>query len=144
MIWILLAFISMVYKMSEATNKIKAMLDRLVMEQVVTLAEQVAPNALNGAQMGAGNVMHNANRLDLGRTAIVNRVRGGQIQMRKTVSQTQGYKIVDGGLVKMSPEEMRRRKFAAKISARKRRSMVAQIVRNRKISLRKRDSRFGS
>ncbi len=86
---------------------------------------------------------YDKNKITMGRFSIVNRVRGGQVQMRHLVAEAIGYKISDGKLVRMQPTERRRRKIAAKRSAIKRRSKVAQIVRKRGISLRKRKNRFG-
>jgi hypothetical protein len=80
----------------------------------------------------------------LGRVAIVDRIKGGQIQIRHLVNDTGGgYKIVDGQLVKMTPEEIRDRKRGARIAVRKRRSEAAQIDRNLHASLRKRETRLG-
>ena len=88
--------------------------------------------------------MDNRHHLSMGRVALVDRIRGGQLQMRHTVSEQTGYKILDGELVRMSPEEIRRRKRAARISALKRRGEEARILRNREISLRKREIRLGN
>lgn len=128
----------------KAKDKILKVLDTMSEQVVQDLIKEGATKIINESQqVGKNNIMFNANRLDMGRTAIVNRIRGGQVQMRKLVSQVQGFRIVDGSLVKMTPEEMRHRRIAAKISARKRAAIVSQIIRNRKVSLRKRDMRFG-
>jgi hypothetical protein len=84
----------------------------------------------------------NAHRTDMGKVAIVDRVRNGVIQIRKLVNETKGFKIVDGQLVKMTPEEIRARKRGAKIAVRKRRAELAQIKRNLLVSLRKRKVRL--
>lgn len=68
----------------------------------------------------------------------INRIRQGKIQKRVLVSRVHGYKVENGKLVKMSPQEMRHREIAQKKAARKRKSKVAQIIRKMKISLRKR------
>lgn len=86
---------------------------------------------------------YNKNKIAMGRFSIVNRIRGGKVQMRHMVSEAIGYKISDGKLIRMTPTEIRRRKIAAKRSAIKRRGQVAAIVRKRGISLRKRSMRFG-
>ena len=78
----------------------------------------------------------------LGRVAIVDRVRGGKIQIRKLVNLVAGYKIVDGSLQKMTPDEIRQRKRGAKVAVRKRRSEAAQIDRHLHISLDKREQRL--
>ena len=84
----------------------------------------------------------NPDHLVFGRLGLVNRVRGGKIQWRHTVSEATGYKILDGSLVKMTPMEKRRRKIGARIGARKRAAEISQIIRNRNISLRKRQQRI--
>lgn len=84
----------------------------------------------------------NNHRRDLGRVAIVDRVRGGKIQIRKLVNEVAGYKIVDATLQKMTPEEIRQRKRGAKIAVRKRRGEAAKIDRNLHISLDKREQRL--
>jgi len=87
---------------------------------------------------------YNKNNISLGKYSIVNRVRGGKVQMRRMVANAVGYKVLDGKLIRMSPVEIRRRKIAAKRSAIKRRSQIAAIVRKRGISMRKRKMRFGA
>ena len=86
----------------------------------------------------------NIHHITMGRMALVDRIRGGVLQMRHLVSEQAGYKILDGSLVRMTPQEQRRRKRAARISARKRRSKEAAIIRAQHLSLRKRAMRLGS
>lgn len=88
-------------------------------------------------------VTNDPHRRVIGRIALVDRVRGGKIQIRHMVTAAVGFKIQDGQLVKMTPQERRTRKRAARISARKRRGEQSQINRNTKISMRKRNARFG-
>jgi len=88
-------------------------------------------------------VNESEHRHDFGKVAIVDRVRGGQIQIRKLVNETAGFKIVDGNLVKMSPEEIRDRKRGARIAVRKRRGQEAKIERHMHASLKKREARLG-
>ena len=78
--------------------------------------------------------------LDEANWAKVNRVRGGQIQRRKMVSQRPGYRMQDGKLVRMSSMEKRKRHIAQMKAARKRKPMMARILRRRKLSLRRRQS----
>lgn len=86
----------------------------------------------------------NKNNISMGRFSVVNRIRGGKVQLRHKVAEAVGYKISDGMLVRMSPMEIRRRKIAAKRSVIKRRGKVAAIVRKRGLSMRKRNLRFGA
>lgn len=85
----------------------------------------------------------NKNSKQFGRMKIVNRIRNGKVQMRVVKSAVGGFKVVNGNLVRMSPLELRNRKRGAKISARKRKTEMAKILRNRKLSLQKRKARLG-
>lgn len=78
--------------------------------------------------------------LDEANWAKVNRVRGGQIQRRKMVSQRPGYRMQDGKLVRMSSMEKRKRHLAQMKAARKRKPMMTRILRRRKLSLRRRET----
>ena len=78
--------------------------------------------------------------LDEATWARINRVRGGQIQRRKMVSQRPGYRMQDGKLVRMTSMEKRKRHIAQMKAARKRKPMMARILRKRKLSLRRRQS----
>lgn len=117
--------------------------DRLMTRLVEALSVKKAtqlPMAPKTSAAGGG--AYDPNHMVFGRVGLVNRVRGGKLQWRHLVSEVQGFKILDGSLVKMTPQEMRRRRIAARIAARKRAGEVAQIVRNRRMSLRKRDARI--
>jgi hypothetical protein len=72
--------------------------------------------------------------------ARVNRVRGGQIQRRKIISQRPGYRMQDGKLVRMSSMEKRKRHLAQMKAAIKRKPMMTRILRKRKLSLRRRET----
>jgi hypothetical protein len=72
--------------------------------------------------------------------ARVNRVRGGQIQRRKIISQRPGYRMQDGKLVRMSSMEKRKRHIAQMKAARKRKPIMTRILRKRKLSLRRRET----
>lgn len=78
--------------------------------------------------------------LDEATFAKVNRVRGGKIQRRKMVSMRPGYRVQDGKLVRMSAMEKRKRHLSQVKAARKRKPMMARILRKRKVSLRRRQS----
>jgi len=81
-------------------------------------------------------------RWDYGKVAVVDRVRGGLIQIKKLVNETKGFKIVKGQLVKMTPDEMRARKRGARMAVRKRKAEKSQIHRNYEKSLRIRGARL--
>ena len=78
--------------------------------------------------------------VDEAQFAKVNRVRAGQVQKRKLVSLTPGYKVLRGKLVRMSSQEKMHRKIAQRKAARKRAPKLALILRKRTKSLRKRTS----
>lgn len=85
----------------------------------------------------------NAHHKQIGKMGIVDRVRAGKVQLRQKKSDAKGYKVVNGQIVKMTPEEARTRRITAKISARKRRGKEAVIQRKRTISIHVRTNRLG-
>ena len=78
--------------------------------------------------------------VDEARFAKINRVRAGQVQRRKLVSLTPGYKVIGGKLVRMTSQEKMHRRIAQRKAARKRAPKLALILRKRTKSLRKRTS----
>jgi len=66
------------------------------------------------------------------------RIRNGQVQRRKRVSNVPGFTLRGGKLTRMSPTERRRRKLGAKRAKIKRRSKMQQINRKRARSILKR------
>jgi hypothetical protein len=66
------------------------------------------------------------------------RIRNGQVQRRKRVSNVPGFTLRGGKLQRMSPTERRRRKLGARKAKIKRRSKIQQIVRKRARSIQKR------
>ena len=78
--------------------------------------------------------------LDEANWAKVNRVRGGQIERRKIISQRPGYRMQDGKLVRMSSMEKRKRHLAQMKAARKLKPMMTRILKRRKLSLRRRET----
>jgi hypothetical protein len=83
----------------------------------------------------AGNVMKS------GRTKVIRvRIRNGKVQRRKRLSAVQGYTIRGGKMVRMSPQERRHRKMAARRAKFKRRVKLRQSLRKRKMSLRRRNA----
>ena len=80
-----------------------------------------------------------ANILKMGRTKIVRvRIRAGKVQRRKKFSTVKGYTIRGGRVVRMTSLERRHRKMGARRAKIKMRGKRTQILRKRKISLRKR------
>jgi len=86
-------------------------------------------------ELNEGNVQK------FGRTKLVKlRVRGGKVQRRKKFSSVPGYTIRGGRLVRMSPQERRKRRMGARRAKIKRRSKLSTILRKRRMSLRRRAS----
>lgn len=115
-------------------NDILSVLYELASEKVAAILEaEVVPGAARPADK---------HHRVIGKMAIVDRVRGGNVQYRKKRSDVKGYKIQNGVVVKMDPMEVRKRKISGKISARKRRAEMAKILRKRKVSLKIRNARL--
>jgi len=66
------------------------------------------------------------------------RIRGGKIQRRKRVSGVKGYTFRGGKLTRLSSQERRNRKLAARKSKFKRRAKMRQSIIKRQRSLRRR------
>jgi hypothetical protein len=99
------------------------------------LTEIKARMALEMFDLNEGNIQK------MGRTKLVKvRIRGGKVQRRKKVSGVQGYTMRGGRMIRMSPQERRNRKMAARKSKFKRRAKLGQALRKRKMSLRRRGS----
>jgi hypothetical protein len=80
-----------------------------------------------------------ANVQKMGRTKLIRvRFRAGKVQRRVKKSAVPGFTIRGGRLVRMTPQERRRRKMAARRSKFKRRSKLRQALRKRTMTLRKR------
>lgn len=78
--------------------------------------------------------------LDEANLAKVNRIRGGKVQRRKLISTRPGYRVQAGKLVRMSSIERRKRHLAQVKAARKRKPMLARILRKRAVSIKRRKS----
>lgn len=75
----------------------------------------------------------------MGRTKMIRvRIRKGKVQRRVKKSAIQGFTIRGGKLIRMSPQERRHRKMAARRSKFKRKSKLRQSLRKRMMSIRKR------
>lgn len=86
-----------------------------------------------------GVELDEANIQKMGRTKLIRvRIRKGKVQRRKKLSAVPGYTIRGGKMVRMTYQERRRRKMGARRAKIKRRGKLSQILRKRKMSLRKR------
>ena len=80
-----------------------------------------------------------ANVQKMGRTKLIRvRFRAGKVQRRVKKSAVPGFTIRGGKLIRMLPQERRRRKMAARRSKFKRRSKLRQALRKRALTIRKR------
>jgi hypothetical protein len=85
--------------------------------------------------------LNESNVQKFGRTKVIKvRVRGGKVQRRKKFSTVPGYTIRGGRLVRMSSQEIRKRKLGARRAKVKRKGKLHAILRKRRISLRRRAS----
>ena len=66
------------------------------------------------------------------------RIRNGQVQRRKKVSNVPGFTLRGGKMTRMSPTERRNRKLGAKRGKIKRRTKMVQTLRKRQRSILKR------
>ena len=83
------------------------------------------------------SILHNIQKI--GRAKLIKiRIRGGKVQRRKKLSAVKGYTIRNGKMIRMSSTELRNRRMGARKAKIKRQSKMNQILRKRKISLRKR------
>ena len=90
------------------------------------LTEIKARMALEMFDLDEGNIQK------MGRTKLVKiRIRGGKVQRRKKVSGIKGYTMRGGRMIRMSPQERRNRKMAARKSKFKRRAKLGQALRKR-------------
>ena len=88
---------------------------------------------------GVPPYLEERNIIRVGRAKIIRvRVRGGKVQRRKKVSAVKGYTFRRGRMVRMSSRELRNRRMGARRAKIKRRGKMNQMLRKRKISLRKR------
>jgi hypothetical protein len=124
-------------KIVEAKEVLNQRIQGLVNEKVnqikMRLAAEMYGEDVEFEEVNEGNIQK------MGRTQLVRvRFRGGKIQRRVKKSSVPGFTIRGGRLIRMSPQERRRRKMAARRSKFKRRSKLRQSLRKRQISLRKR------
>lgn len=125
----------------EAQSALKENLQKLINEKLNQLKLRIA------AEMYSDDVEYeiidedinevvNRNIQKMGRTKLVRvRIRGGKVQRRKKISAIKGYTIRGGKLTRMSSQERRHRKMAARRAKFKRRAKLQQSLRKRKRSL---------
>lgn len=119
--------------LDEARKLIDERIKELFEEKLEIIKQQVVKEESEKLGLTEANVQK------MGRMKLVRvRIRAGKVQRRKKFSTVPGYTIRGGKLVRMSSLERRHRKMGARRAKIKTRSKRNQILRKRKISLRKR------
>ena len=108
-------------------------------EQLVERIEELVSEKLEDIEVEIIDDLTEGNIQKMGRTKLIRvRIRKGKVQRRIKKSAVQGFTIRGGKLTRMSPQERRHRKMAARRSKFKRRSKMKQSLRKRVLSIRKR------
>jgi hypothetical protein len=108
-------------------------------EALVDRIEELINEKISQFELDITDELDEANIQKMGRTKLIRvRIRKGKVQRRKKFSAVKGYTIRGGKLVRMSPQERRHRKMAARRAKFKRRSKLTQSMRKRTLSMRKR------
>lgn len=125
-------------KIVEAKEVLNQRIQDLVNERVNQVKLRIAAEMYDDFEVEEEEISE-ANVQKMGRTQLIRvRFRKGKIQRRVKKSAVPGFTIRGGRLVRMSPQERRHRKMAARRSKFKRRSKLRQSLRKRQMSLRKR------
>ena len=123
---------------NKAKELLEARIEEIFYEKLEEIKEKLTFEIYGDYEesLNEGNI-HNVKRI--GRSKLIKlRVRGGKVQRRKKLSAIKGYTIRSGKMIRMSTTERRNRRMAARKAKIKRRTKINQILRKRKISLRKR------
>jgi hypothetical protein len=108
-------------------------------EILVDRIEELIAEKLEQLEVEIVDDLTEGNIQKMGRTKLIRvRIRKGKVQRRVKKSAVPGYTIRGGKLIRMSPQERRHRKMAARRSKFKRRSKLRQTMRKRVLSIRKR------
>ena len=108
-------------------------INELFYEKIDALKRKVAESFFDEVNLDEANVYQ------MGREKNIRiRIRKGKIQRRVTKSAAPAYVYRNKKLVRMTPQERRHRKMAARTSKFKRRQEMQQSIRKRKIALRRR------
>lgn len=123
---------------SNAKVLLEARIEEIFFEKLEEIKERLALEIYGDYEESLDeSALHNVQRI--GRAKLIKlRVRGGKVQRRKKLSDVKGYTLRGGQMVRMSTTERRNRRMAARKAKIKRRTKINQILRKRKISLRKR------
>lgn len=120
-------------------QKIRGLIDEKLNQIKVRMATEMYDDIGVEVDFVTEDILDEANVQRMGRTKLIRlRIRGGKIQRRKKLSAVKGYTIRGGKMIRMSAQERRHRKMAARRSKFKRRAKLRQALRKRKLSLRRR------
>jgi hypothetical protein len=121
--------------LDKARELIESRLVEIANQKIGELKKKIAAEQYE--KMGVE--LDEANIQKMGRTKLIRvRIRAGKVQRRRKISSIPGYTFRGGKMVRMSASERRKRKLGARKAKFKRRSKMSQILRKRKMSLRKR------
>jgi hypothetical protein len=121
--------------LDKAREMIESRLVEIANQKIGELKKKIATEQYE--KMGVE--LDEANIQKMGRTKLIRvRIRAGKVQRRRKVSSVPGYTFRGGKMVRMSASERRKRKLGARKAKFKRRSKMSQILRKRRMSLRKR------
>ena len=124
-------------KIVEAKEVLNQRIQDLVNEKVNQIKLRLAAEMYDDFEVE--EELDEANVQRMGRTKLIRvRFRAGKVQRRVKKSAVPGFTIRGGKLIRMSPQERRHRKMAARRSKFKRRSKLRQALRKRTMTLRKR------
>ncbi len=123
---------------SNAKALLEARIEKIFYEKLEELKEKLIDDIYGDYEETLSeSILHNIQKI--GRAKLIKiRIRGGKVQRRKKLSAVKGYTIRNGKMIRMSSTELRNRRMGARKAKIKRRSKMNQILRKRKISLRKR------
>jgi hypothetical protein len=123
---------------SNAKALLEARIEEIFYEKLEEIKEKLIDEIYGDYEESLDeSILHNIQKI--GRAKLIKlRVRGGKVQRRKKLSDVKGYTFRGGRMVRMSTTERRNRKMGARKAKIKRRTKINQILRKRKISLRKR------
>ena len=126
-------------KIVEAKEVLNQRIQDLVNERLNQVKLRLAAEMYDDYEIEVEEELSEANVQKMGRTKLIRvRFRAGKVQRRVRKSAVPGFTIRGGKLVRMLPQERRRRKMAARRSKFKRRSKLRQALRKRTMTLRKR------
>lgn len=124
-------------KIVEAKGVLNQRINDLVTEKLNQIKIRLASEMYDDFEVE--EEISEANVQKMGRTKLIRvRFRGGKLQRRVKKSAVPGFTIRGGKLVRMLPQERRKRKMAARRSKFKRRAKLRQALRKRSLTLRKR------